>query len=316
MQSLHSQGYPNVCPDTLSFSSVINAYANSGLYNAAEKAESILLDMMDMHNSGNKSAAPNTICFATVIKSYSRSKEKDNAQNAERILKMMFEVSERGDLDVKPNTISFTSVCDAYAKSGQAKAPKKIVELINWMTELKDIGYDCAPNVYTYNTLLTAVARSKDPHKATKAFDLLQRMKDYENVKLNSYSYSIALSACSFTHGPFGVRNEALRTAIIILEDAVKVADSRDRLNIIYGSFFQACANLMKKETEKVKIEKILSAVFQQCCESGYVDQMLLNQVRKASSQQFYLNTFGALDNFPNLSLHSIPKGWHRNVKG
>jgi len=65
-------------------------------------------------------------------------------------------------------------------------------------------------------------------------------------------------------------------TKKIALKEGTKV-----RLNIIYGAFFQACANLMQKEAEKVKIEKIIEAAFQQCCEQGQVDDLVCVEARE-----------------------------------
>jgi|EP00979_Chaetoceros_neogracilis_P018200 pentatricopeptide repeat protein len=316
MQQLHEQGYPEICPDTFSFASVLNALANSPEPNAAAKAEKVLKYMQQLHNEGNTNVAPNTVCFATVIKAYSRSKEKDSAGKAAKILEWMFQVHEEGNSDVRPNTISFTSVCDAWSKSGHTKAVKKVEELISWMEKLSESGFEgVSVNGYTYNTLITAIARSKDPNKATKAFEVLQILKEKPNIHLNSFSYSTVMNACSYTHGTTSVRNIALRTAIIVLEEAVDTADAKDRLNIVYGAFFQTCANLMQKEAEKVRIQKIVETVFRQCCDNGQVDEMLLGQVRRACSKQLYLELFGNFATFPNVKIQDIPGEWRQNVK-
>jgi hypothetical protein len=80
MQQLYEEGHKDVRPDTFSFASVLNAYANSNERDAATKAEDILRHMMTLHEEGNPSVRPNTICFATVIKAFSRSRYYDNAQ--------------------------------------------------------------------------------------------------------------------------------------------------------------------------------------------------------------------------------------------
>ena len=89
MQSL-TERYPDICPDTFSFASVLNALANSPEPRAAEQAEQVLKLMEKLYEEGNKYVAPNTVCFATVIKAYSRSKEVGSAEKAENILKWMF----------------------------------------------------------------------------------------------------------------------------------------------------------------------------------------------------------------------------------
>lgn len=316
MQQLHQEGYEDISPDTFSFASVLNALANSPDNGSAEKAEKVLQMQQQLFKDGNKRVKPNTVCFATVIKAFSRSKVPGSAEKSESILREMFESHEAGNMDVKPNTIAFTTVCNAWATFNSPKSVKKVEELIAWMEDLSANGFkDVSPNAYTYNALLTAVARSKDPHKATKALEILKSMQNNPNLRLNSITYSNVMSACSYTHGTSSVRNNALKTAIIVLEEAVEKSGPRDRLNTIYGAFFQTCSNLMQKEKEKVKIERIVEAVFDQCCKNGQVDKMLLIQVRRACSQQIYLNLFGNFNSFPKVNIRDIPSEWQRNIQ-
>jgi hypothetical protein len=316
MQMLHEKGYPGICPDTFSFASVLNAFANSPLPNAAEKAEELLRHMCRLNEDGNTNVVPNTICFATVIKAYSRCGTEGSAEKAESILRWMVSEYQNGNTDLKPNTICFTSVCDAWSKSGESRAIKKVQELISWMESLSASGHkDLSANQHTYNTLITAVARSKDPMKATKALQILRHMQDVLNIKASSISFSNVLNACSFTHGTPSVRQSALKIAIVVLEEAIETATPNDRLNVVYGAFFQTCANLMQKETEKVKIERVVEAVFHKCCDHGQVDMKLLSQIRRASSKQLYLKLFGHFPTFPNVRIEDIPEGWKNKVR-
>ena len=315
MQELKEEGYQEASPDTFTFASVLNAHANSSEPGSAERAEEILRMQQRLYSEGHKEVKPNTICFATVIKAYSRSRSKGSAQRAEKILEWMFEAHKEGNLDAKPNTISFTSVCEAWAKSGEPKAVKKVKELISRMHDLDTNGFrNVAPNSYTYNSLITAIARSKDPKKATEALQILRQMQNNPEFQLNSSTYSNVMNACSFTHGTSSIRKTALKTAIIVLEEAVQNAGPRDRLNVLYGAFFQTCANLMKKETEKVNIERLVEGVFHQCCDIGQVDSRLLVQVQRACSRQLFLKLFGHYRSFPKVDIREIPVEWQKNV--
>eukprot|EP00557_Chaetoceros_sp_GSL56_P006495 CAMPEP_0176503992 /NCGR_PEP_ID=MMETSP0200_2-20121128/15682_1 /TAXON_ID=947934 /ORGANISM="Chaetoceros sp., Strain GSL56" /LENGTH=900 /DNA_ID=CAMNT_0017903367 /DNA_START=234 /DNA_END=2934 /DNA_ORIENTATION=+ len=311
MQILYEKGFPGVCPDTFSFASVLNAFANSPEANSAEKAEELLRHMCKLNENGNTNVVPNTICFATVIKAYSRCSTKGSAEKAESILRWMVSEYQRGNPDLKPNTICFTSVCDAWSKSGESRAIKKVEELISWMENLSASGHkDLSPNQHTYNTLITAVARSKDPMKATKALHILRHMQDVLSIKPSSVSFSNVLNACSFTHGTPSIRQTALKIAIVVLEEALENTAPNDRLNVVYGAFFQTCANLMQKEIEKAKIERVVEAVFHKCCDHGQVDMKLLSQIRRASSKQLYLKLFGNFPTFPNIGIEDIPELW------
>jgi len=316
MQQLHELGHKDIRPDTFSFASVLNAFANSDAADAAKKAEDILQHMHQLHMNGNDSVRPNTVCFATVIKAYSRSRQMGSAQRAEEILKWMFEVYKAGNQEVKPNTIAFTSACEAWSRSGSDDAVERVEGLINWMKELSNRGYkDIKPNEYTYNSLLTAIARSKHPDKADRALKIVDFMQSDPNLTENIFNYNNVLLACAYTHGTPADRFNALKVAIVALEKAMKRARRNERMNITYGVFFQACANLTQTEDEKIKIEKIVENVFHKCCDHGQIDEQLLKQVRKASTQQLYLRLFGSFKNFPRVTLRDIPSEWQKNVR-
>jgi hypothetical protein len=48
------QGHNDVKPDTITYASVIGAWAKSGDQLAGKKAESLLLEMLEQYNMGNR----------------------------------------------------------------------------------------------------------------------------------------------------------------------------------------------------------------------------------------------------------------------
>lgn len=311
MQTLHQNGYPNIAPDAHSFASVLNAYANSNDPHAAEKADRILKHMQQLQSEGENDIKVNTVCCATVIKAYSRSRTLKGAYRAEEILDWMLEEYQSGmNADLKPNTICFTSVCEAWAQSNAPESVEKVKSLISRMNEIDIPGL--TPNAYTYNSLLTAISRSKDSKKALKAVEVLDFMKKERNLNVNSFSYSIVLNACSYTNGSNDERYQALKVAIAVLEEAIRNATPHDRLNVLYGSFFQACANLTPTVEEKMKIHRVIQTVFEQCCEKGQVDSKLIHQVRKFP--RLFHDKFGHFPSFPRVDEKDIPLEWKKYV--
>jgi hypothetical protein len=314
MQTLHQNGYPNIAPDAHSFASVLNAYANSSDPHAAEKADGILKHMQQLQSEGNNNIKVNTVCCATVIKAYSRSRTLKGAYRAEKILDWMIKKYQSGiNPDLKPNTICFTSVCEAWAQSKAPESVEKVKSLISRMNSIDIPGV--SPNVYTYNSLLTAISRSKDSKKALKAVEVLESMKNERDLNVNSFSYSIVLNACSYTNGSNDDRYNALKVSIAILEEAIQNATPQDRLNVLYGSFFQACANLTPTTDEKMKIERVIEKVFKQCCEKGQVDSKLIHQVKKACSHRLFQDLFGHFPTFPKIDEKDIPLEWKKGVR-
>ena len=227
----------------------------------------------------------------------------------------MFQVREDGNSDVEPNTIAFTSVCDAWSKSNADDAIDRVESLIEWMKKLSDNGYrDVFPNEYTYNCLLTAIARSKDPNKANKSVRVLRYIQADPKLSENIFIFNNVLLACAYTHGTSSQRFNAIKVAVGIMEEVIEQKISDDRLNVTFGIFFQACANLTLNETEKANIQNLVETVFYKCCERGQVDEKLLLQLRKACTQQLYLKLFGDYKSFPRIQVKDIPQEWKANV--
>ena len=238
-------------------------------------------------------------------------------QRAEEILRWMYEVHASGNLDVKPNTVVFTSVAQAWSNSRDKDAVRRIKSIIDWMEELTEQGYeDVRPNQFTYNTLIRAIARSEDRDKIEKAVQVLRGMQRYQDVEPNTFTYNAVLSACAFTRGEISERQNAFKTAVVIFEEALEKAQPEDLINITYGTFFQACGNLMQSNSERHRIGKIIKVAFHQCCEDGQVDTMLLKQVRNAASKSVYFQIFGGFKSYPNISITDIPAEWQQNVRG
>ena len=217
-------------------------------------------------------------------------------------------------MEVKPNTIAFTTVCDTWSKSGKTEAVERIERLISIMKELSAEGYkDVYPNEYTYNCLFTAIARSKDDDKAVKALQVLRDMQQDRKIKANNFTYNAMLSACAYsTQGSSKDRVTAIKIAIIMVEEAIEKARKGDKLNITYGTFFTACSNLTVNEDERIKIEKVVEALFLQCCAHGQVDGILIKQLRGATSKRLFHKLLGKYKPFTSTD---VPNEWHMNVK-
>jgi hypothetical protein len=86
MQKQYKEGTTDVQPNTVTFNTVIDAYAKSQDPSAPEKAEALLYRMEAEHKAGNMDAKPNVISFNTVINAWAKRGDTDGAQRAEAIL--------------------------------------------------------------------------------------------------------------------------------------------------------------------------------------------------------------------------------------
>jgi hypothetical protein len=111
MEQSFAYGDPACRPTTVSFNAVIDAYAKSGLDDAAERAEEVLLRMEDLYEAGELDVKPNTRSFNSVINAWAKSSQRpDAAEKAQDLLDFMTRLYELGNDTVRPDVHSFCTV--------------------------------------------------------------------------------------------------------------------------------------------------------------------------------------------------------------
>ena len=141
--------------------------------------------------------------IAVLINSHAKSGERGSAARAEQVLSIMEKRCRDGDTDFKPNTRTMTSVIDAWAKSGEKGAAQRSYQILHSMiTRFEATGdTDSKPNVHTANAVCNACAFSKHDEDRVEALQIAFRVFDWlsaqEDMKPDSYTYTILLSVCA-----------------------------------------------------------------------------------------------------------------------
>jgi hypothetical protein len=139
--------------DVISYNAVLLAFARSGLPDAGERAEALLREMQTV----------NARSYTTVIDAWSRSNAEDKAERAYSLLQEMEDAYEKTqDLKIRPNCISYSTVINAYALSKDPRKAQKSWNILKRMRQLSDSGKNthAAPSLITYNSVLNACATS------------------------------------------------------------------------------------------------------------------------------------------------------------
>jgi hypothetical protein len=165
MQELSDAGSHDVKPNTICFSSVINAWVKSGDPSAPQRAETILNRMQELFESGNHDAKPNTVCFNSVIVAWARSGDSAAPQRAEGLLKKMHQkMHEAGNHEVKPGTITFNSTISAWARSCDLNAGIRANRYLAYMKKVEALGHkDFGSDEIIYKTVIKAWSNSGHP---------------------------------------------------------------------------------------------------------------------------------------------------------
>lgn len=165
---------PGVTPDSISYSTLLSAYAKLGTIEAADKADSLLNQMIELFKHGVDTAKPNVISFSNVIHCHALLGRGDRAEEWLEKLKDLYNLNE--DPDWKLDVAVYNTVVQAWVNSGK---PGKAEEFLRLMME-NETGSDhgksndfVRPNSRTFNIVLSAWAKIGE---AERAENLLMEM--------------------------------------------------------------------------------------------------------------------------------------------
>jgi len=180
---------PGIEPDVKSFASVMNAWSKSEADDAPERCKRLLDDMSLLASStNNKDLTPNTVTYTTVIDSYGR---RGRAQEAEEVLREMMRTP-----GIEPNDRSFNNVVNAWSKSKANDAPERCQGLLDEMSRLASStnNKDLTPDTVTYTTVIDAYGRRG---RAEKAEEVLREMLSSPGIEPDVNSFASVMNAWS-----------------------------------------------------------------------------------------------------------------------
>jgi hypothetical protein len=294
----------NVQVDTVMFNVVINAWAASGDAQAGSKAVELLKQMEQLD------IEPDIVTYNSVLSAWSKSGHINAGPQAERILKQL----QGGTCSVTPNVVSYNSVLHAWScqSSQNPDAAARAQAVLDYMIDSPDIIIH--PDVYSFTSVLNAWAKSKEPDKAVRARQLLDRLLKLHNenpkkLQLSAIPFNTVLNACAFSP-PESSQRPALQIAVSTFNQipSYTLPDT-----ISYGNLLKCCTNLMP--SGKTRTEMALH-IFEKCCNAGLVGDLVWNEVRKAVPSQT-LAKLASLGQSVGMSssLQQLPQLWRRNCR-
>jgi pentatricopeptide repeat protein len=217
-------------PDLISYNSLLDACGKAGM---GQKAMELLEWLESTSKSDRAELQPNIISYSIVLAALAKDRDPGSVGRAERLLERMA----ASDSQVKPNLISYSSLLDAYGKAGMGQ---KAMELLEWLESRSKSGRtELQPDIISYNIVITALAKSRDPGSVGRAERLLERMAASDSqVKPNLISYGSLLDA----YGKTGMGQKAMEL-LDWLESTSKSGRAEFQPNIIsYNCVLSALA--------------------------------------------------------------------------
>jgi hypothetical protein len=153
-QQYLDKGDVSVKPDVITYSTCINAHANSKSINAGPQSDALLKRMTNLYLLGDDSVKPNAIAYTAAIKAWMASsaaaaaaataedsKEEDvamaAAKRAEEVLQIMTLQYLAGDSDQKPTKITFDLVQEAMSNVSDQVGLERLKALRKRILETK-----------------------------------------------------------------------------------------------------------------------------------------------------------------------------------
>ena len=126
-------GEKNVQPNVKSWGSVILAWTESGLPDAADNAQRVLDKMESLYQRSNSRRMPNVVCYTTVMGAWCSSGRLDRTEEILKKMEKQYEVT--GDEEVRPNSISYVTMIDGFVRQNLPDAAQRSQETVDRMIE-------------------------------------------------------------------------------------------------------------------------------------------------------------------------------------
>jgi hypothetical protein len=276
-----------IVADTISFNSVINAYARvKGDVNSAKRAEYWFQRMRAQGAGTTGSSKPTSITYGSIIKAWSNTQSPDAPVRAQLWLRAYEKAAQMGEL--VPSVTTYNSVLLAWTMSGRDDAVEGASQLIKRMEQVWNHDADeegaalVPPDIITYNTFL---------------------------------------KGCSLMTTDRGSRASSLRIAFETFDRIGKLPQAPSPDAHMFVALLSCVKHLTETKAKSLSsYDQQIKHIFQACCDCGMVNKFVMSALKSAcygSKQQRQL--FDELLGNPprgddNDAMKHIPHKWKRNA--
>eukprot|EP00978_Attheya_sp_CCMP212_P049070 scaffold612007_cov130-Attheya_sp.AAC.1 len=324
-------------PDTISYSTCIETWANSSASDKFDRAESLMERMIQQCTEDSQSGEtvpvkPDVATWNGLLSVLVSSNVPRGPRKGQLILERMHKMG------IVPNQISYASLlrmCShphysrgseedrkealeigAWAKSSTRdefyRAESIMERMIQQCTEDSQSGetVPVKPNVATWNGLLSVLVSSNVPRGPRKGQLILERMHTMGIVP-NQISYVSLLRICSRLHSSRGAeedRKEALEIALTIFDRMRSNGFTVDSMT--YLTLIQICDNLIVDTKAR---KRVIVGVFHKCCQDGQVNEEVMSRFQHVLSRKLFSSLLSQV--LPNSTAESfnisdLPREW------
>lgn len=173
-----------VNPSVMSFTSLIDAYAQKNDWDGVNQSEGILNRLLDQYlESNDPGLEPNVASWTIVISAWtrlSRKNYKGAASKAERLLKRMETLHEARRVSFAPDVITYITCMNAFAASKTPDGPIRAEEILDEMNEKYIDGDDTMkPSPKSIRSVIDAWIKGDASNCMDRAEGVVERYGEY-----------------------------------------------------------------------------------------------------------------------------------------
>jgi len=327
IEVFQQDGNSCIRPDSVTYNSVMNAFARRGDFEGASAVFSMQTN--DFKEQGNTMAKPDAYTFSTMINACSRSNRRGVTEAAGKLLATMNDWHARGDLEQGPSIVTYNAVIHCFSKSNTPDAPDRTRTILETMisrynnegSKNTDDDNVVRPNAITYNSVLNAHARQGDVKGATEIFEMMK--KDFESgnaaAKPQVQSYNILIDAWSKSNEANAPQEaESLLDEIVRMQSEGKFEQDEGPDIMTYSAVIN-CYSKSKLQDAPARARKLLETMIFEYENGGKKDnvrpdKVVYGAVMNAHARQG--DTKGATEVFEMMTkdFHSGNKNAEPNV--
>jgi len=307
-----------VKPNAATFNYAIDAWACSNNSEASSRAERILEKMEALYEAGNRDVSPNRDTYSAFINVLVKSGKNGSVAKAERALAKMEKEFRAGEQSMRPSEFTYNIVINALANSRELDSAERAEKVLRNMLEKYETGGGTGigvarPNVISFTSVINAWAKSGKRGAASRAEKILALLQEHYtsgnvDVKPDTQAYTAVIHACTATKYEED-KNGALKIAFRVFKQ-MATSNGTCPNEYTYAILLSACNKLLPVEDKDTRFT-IAKALFEKCCEAGFVNDYVLNKLRKTvATTKRYVQLVGSFE----LRAINLPKYWTRNI--
>ena len=303
----------NPCPDTIAFSTTINAWSNSSNPNAPDRADSLLQKLVQLYDSEKKKIyKPDIVTYTNVMQCWIKSKRPEAPEKVEAILRELQRMERDGDAAMKPDAACWNSVISAWGAAGNGERAEAL--FFEMLDGSKAHG-GSSPTSITLTNALKSWTKTKSPEASHRALELLAKMeKLYEDgliaVKPNVVHYSVVLDCLAYARN-----SSAAERAETMLQRMIDSEDPNLQPNVVSYNCVIKAWSYARDPRSASKITSTLRDLIDQ---SDTVPKMRPNENTFGTILKFLADSdlpdkakrAMAIENLMNIFLERGPKEW------